>query len=170
MSELLAIHGHVVELRRHVNEHLRHLRPFMPTERYELWLRAPDGAERKFTLHTREMPARRGHEVSLITTQHNPPRVLALANWTTVDGVNYARSEPAGVVRGVDLAGLAAALVGASAWLGLVGLAFGLVVAPALMAAAAAVRWLARRRLAWLVDLAIDEEAGRRVNGVLAPH
>lgn len=170
MSELLAIHGHVVELRRHVNEHLRHLRPFMPTERYELWLRASDGAERKFTLHTREMPARRGHEVSLITTQHNPPQVLALANWTTVDGVNYARTEPAGVVRGVDLAVLAAALVGASAWLGLAGLAFCVMAAPALMAVGAAVRWLARRRLAWLVDLAIDEEAVHCAEGAVMLH
>lgn len=170
MSGLLAIHGHVVELRRHVNEHLRHLRPFMPTERYELWLRTSDGAERKFTLHTREMPARRGHEVSLITTQHNPPQVLALANWTTVDGVNYARSEPAGVVRGVELAGLAAALVGASAWLGFAGLVYGLVVAPALMAIVAAIRWLARRWLACLVDLAIDEEAVRCAKGALTLH
>lgn len=56
---------------------------------YELWLRAPDGMEHKVTVHTREMPARRGHEVSLITTARRRPRVLAPANWTTIDGVNY---------------------------------------------------------------------------------
>lgn len=79
MPERQIFHGQVVDLRRHVNVHLRHLRPFAPTDRYELWLRAPDGAERKFTLHTREMPARRGHELSLVTTTHRRSRVLALA-------------------------------------------------------------------------------------------
>jgi len=70
--------------------------PIAPTDRHELWLRAPDGTERKFTVHGREMPARRVHEVRLITTTHGRPRVLAPANWTTIDGVNYARSEPPG--------------------------------------------------------------------------
>jgi hypothetical protein len=85
MSELPTFHGHIVELRRHVNVHCCHLHPIAPTDRWELWLCAPDGTERKFTVHTRDMPARRGHEVSLITTTHICPRVLALANWTTID-------------------------------------------------------------------------------------
>jgi hypothetical protein len=93
MPDLQTFHGHVVDLRRHVNVHWRHLHPIAPTDRYELWLRAPDGTEHTFTVHTREMPARRGHEVSLITTAHRRRRVLALANWTTIDGVNHARSE-----------------------------------------------------------------------------
>lgn len=80
--------GRLVDLRRHVNVHWRHRHPIAPTDRYELWLRAPDGTERKFTVHTREMPARRGHELSLITTAHRRPRVLAVANRTTIDGVN----------------------------------------------------------------------------------
>jgi len=76
MSELPTFHGHIVELRRHVNVHWRHLHPIAPTDRWELWLRAPDGTERKFTVHTREMPARRGHEVSLITTAVGADRKL----------------------------------------------------------------------------------------------
>ena len=39
------------------------------------------------------MPARCGHEISLIVTTHKTPRLLALANWSTIDGVNYARTE-----------------------------------------------------------------------------
>ncbi|MEF8726930.1 MAG: hypothetical protein V5B34_01720 [Accumulibacter sp.] len=39
------------------------------------------------------MPARRGHEVSLIVTGHRVPQVLVRANWTTIDGVNYARTD-----------------------------------------------------------------------------
>lgn len=96
----------------------RHLHPIAPTARWELWLLAPDGTDRQFTVHTREMPARRGHEVSLMTTTHRCPRVPALANWTTIDGVNHARSELPGLVHVSDVLWLAAGFVGMTAWLG----------------------------------------------------
>ena len=51
--------------------------PFAPANRYELWLRASDGAEHKSTVHTRKMPARRGYEVGLTAMTHRRPRVLA---------------------------------------------------------------------------------------------
>lgn len=161
MTDLQTFHGHLVDLRRHVNVHWRHLHPFAPTDRYELWLRAPDGGERKFTVHTREMPARRGHEVSLITTAHRRPRVLALANWTTIDGVNYARSEPPGLVHGFDGVWLVAAFIGMTARFGDAGMVLFVPAAGVLLAAVAAVRWVARRRLAVQVDRAIDLEARR---------
>jgi hypothetical protein len=148
MPELHAFHGHVVDLRRHVNVHLRHLRPFAPTERYELWLRAPDGSERKFTLHTREMPARRGHELSLVTTTDRRPRVLGLANWTTIDGINYARSEPSGLVQGFDGVWLVAAFIGMTARFGDAGMALFVPAAGVVVATVSAVRWAARRGLA----------------------
>ena len=93
MTTLQAVHGRIVELRRHTNVHLYGRRPLGPTDRYELWIKLPDEGERKFTVNTRHMPARRGHEVSLIITRHKVPRVLALANWSTIDGVNYARTD-----------------------------------------------------------------------------
>lgn len=161
MSELPTFHGHILELRRHVNVHWRHLRPIAPTDRWELWLRAPDGTERKFTVHTRDMPARREHEVSLITTTHIRPRVLALANWTTIDGVNYARSEPPGLVRLGDVPWLAAGFVGMTAWLDDAGMVLFVPVAAVVLTVVAAVRWMARQRLAWRVDRAIDLEAWR---------
>ena len=53
-------------------------------DRYELWLRQADGIERKFTIHTRTMPARRGHRVSLIVKRDtNPLQVLGLLNRET---------------------------------------------------------------------------------------
>jgi hypothetical protein len=61
MPELQSFQGRIVDLRRHVNVHWHHLHPIAPTDRYELWMRALGGTERKFTVHTREMPARRGH-------------------------------------------------------------------------------------------------------------
>ena len=170
MPELQTFHGRLVDLRRHVNVHWRHLHPIAPTDRYELWLRAPDGTERKFTVHTREMPARRGHEVSLITTPHRRPRVLALANWTTIDGVNYARSEPPGLVRVGDVLWLAAGFVGMTAWLGDAGMVLFLPAAAVVLAAVSAVRWVARQRLAWRVDQAIDLEAWRTAKGPTPLH
>ncbi|MCU0922701.1 MAG: hypothetical protein MUF16_20675 [Burkholderiaceae bacterium] len=170
MPDLQTFHGHLVDLRRHVNVHWRHLHPLAPTDRYELWLRAPDGTERKFTVHTRDMPARRGHEVSLITTAHRRPRVLALANWTTNDGINYARSEPPGLVRVGDMPWPAAGFVGMTAWLGDAGMALFVPAAAVVLAAVAAARWVARRRLAWRVDQAIDLEAWRTAKGPAPLH
>mgnify|MGYP000744706804 CR=1 FL=1 len=170
MSELQTFHGHLVDLRRHVNVHWRHLHPIAPTDRYELWLRAPDGTERKFTVHTREMPARRGHEVSLITTTHRRPRVLALANWTTIDGVNYARSEPPPLVRVGDVLRLAVGFVGMAARLGDAGMVLFPPAATAVLVAVVAARWTARRRQAWRLDRAMDLEAWRLAKGEVTLH
>ncbi len=116
------------------------------------------------------MPARRGHEVSLITTAHRRPRVLALANWTTNDGINYARSEPPGLVRVGDMPWPAAGFVGMTAWLGDAGMALFVPAAAVVLAAVAAARWVARRRLAWRVDQAIDLEAWRTAKGPAPLH
>ena len=116
------------------------------------------------------MPARRGHEVSLITTARRRPRVLALANWTTIDGVNYARSEPPGLVRVGDVLWLAAGFVGMTAWLGDAGMVLFLPAAAVVLAAVSAVRWVARQRLAWRVDQAIDLEAWRTAKGPTPLH
>ena len=71
MPTLQAIHGRIVDLRRHTNVHLLYgQRPLGPSDRYELWIKQRDGTERKFRVNTRTMPARRGHEVSVIVTTH----------------------------------------------------------------------------------------------------
>jgi hypothetical protein len=87
--------------------------------------------------------------------------VLALANWTTIDGVNYARSESPGLVRVGDVPWLAAGFVGMTAWLGDAGMVLFVPAAAAVLVVVAASRWLARQRLAWQVDRAIDLEAWR---------
>lgn len=170
MPDLQTFHGHLVDVRRHVNVHWRHLHPIAPTDRYKLWLRAPDGTERKFTVHTREMPASRGQEVSLITTPHRRPHVLALANWTTIDSANYARSEPPGLVRVGDVLWLAASFVGMTAWLGDAGMVLFVPAAAVVLVVVSAVRWAARQRLAWRVDRAIDLEAWRTTKGPMPLH
>ena len=95
MSVLHAIRGRIVDAHRHINTNVYWRRPPGPPERYELWIRQEDGRERKFTVNTRTMPARRGHAVALIVkTNAKPPPVLGFFNASTMDAVNYLRSDP----------------------------------------------------------------------------
>lgn len=162
MPMLQAIHGRLVEVRRFTNIHLYiGRRPLGSTERYELWLKPDDGAERKFTINTRTMPARRGHEVSLIVTAHKVPQVLGLANWSTVDGVNYARTDVPSLVRARDFVLLSAAFLAATIRYGDIGMVLFVPAAVAYLAAAGLGRAMARTRRAAQVDRAIDAEARR---------
>ncbi len=151
-----------MELRRHTNVHLLYgHRPIGPSDRYELWIKERDGTERKFSVNTRTMPARRGHEVSVIVTSHKTPRVLRLANWSTIDGVNYARTDSPPLIRAreiVILPVLFAAM--AILWDG-AGMALFVPAAVAYLLVAAIGGAFMRNRLARQVDRAIDAEARR---------
>jgi hypothetical protein len=65
---------------------------------------------------------------------------------------------------------LAAGYVGMMAWLRDAGMALFVPVAIAVLAAVATARWMARRRLAWRVDRAIDLEAWRTAKGPVPLH
>ena len=162
MPTLQAIRGRLVEVRRFTNVHLYvGRRPLGPTERYELWLKLDDEAERKFTLNTRTLPARRGHEVSLIVTGHKVPQVLGLANWSTIDGVNYARTDAPSLVRAWDFVMLSAAFLTLAVLCGDIGMVLFVPAAVAYLLAAGLGRALVRTRRAAQVDRAIDAEAQR---------
>ena len=162
MPTLQAIHGRLVEVRRFTNIHLYvGRRPLGPTERYELWLKPDDGVERKFTINTRTMPARRGHEVSLIVTTYKVPQVLGLANWSTIDGANYARTDAPSLVRACDFVVLPAAFLAAAILYGGIGMVLFVPAAVAYLAAAGLGRAMVRTRRAAQVDRAIDAEARR---------
>ena len=162
MPTLQAFHGRIVDLRRHTNVHRFAHRPRGPTDRYELWIKPPQGAERKFTVNTRIMPARPGHEVSLIVTTHKVPQVLGLANWSTIDGVNYARTDAPSLVRVWDFPVLALVfLVMAVIWSD-VGIVLFAPAAVVYLLAAGLGRAMARTRRARQVDCAIEAEARRR--------
>lgn len=162
MPTLYTFHGRIVELRRYSNVHqLYGHRPLGPSDRYEIWIKPSFGQERKFTVNTRTMPARRGHEVSLILTTHKVPRVLGLGNWTTIDAVNYVDTDAPPWFRSADLAVLLTILVSLVViWAG-AGAALFVPAGIAYLAAAAIIRRMARRRLAWRVNWAIDFEAHR---------
>lgn len=162
MPTLQVVHGRIVDLRRYTNVHLYYgRRPFGPTDRYELWIKPHDGAERKFTINTRTMPARRGHEVSLIATAHPVPQVLGLANWTTIDGVNYARTDALPLLRVGDFVVLSAAFLATAILYGASGMVLFVPAAVAYLLAAGLERALVRTRRAAQVDRAIDAEARR---------
>ncbi len=160
MPTLQVVRGRIVDLRRYTNVHLYYgRRPFGPTDRYELWIKPPDGVERKFTINTRTMPARRGHEVSLIITA--VPQVLGLANWSTIDCVNYARTDAPMPVRVRDFVALSTAFLATAILYGDVGMVLFVPAALVYLLAAGLGRAMARARWAAQVDRAIDAEARR---------
>ena len=161
MTTLQAVHGRIVELRRHTNVHLYGRRPLGPTDRYELWIKPSNGVERKFTVNTRTMPARRGHEVSLIVTARKVPQVLGLANWSTIDGVNYARTDAPSLFSAWDFILLPLAFLGLAVSVGDVGMVLFVPGVATYLAVAYAMRAVARSRRAFAVDRAIDLEAWR---------
>lgn len=162
MSTLQTIHGRLIDLRRYTNVHLYYgRRPLGPTERYELWIKPPTGIEQKFTVNTRNLPARRGHEISLIVTAQKVPQVLGLANWSILDGVNYARSEAPSLIRVWDFPLLAIAfLVMATIW-GDVGMVLFVPGVLAYLVMASIGRAITRTRRARRVDRAMDAESRR---------
>lgn len=170
MPNLHAVSGRIVDLQRHVNVHMIHgHRPMGPSDRYEIWIQPQSGRERKFTVNTRTMPARRGHEVSLILTSQRRPEVVGLGNWSTFEVINYVDNDPPPLLRSVDLwvlPSLLAAMVGA---LGETGAVLFLPVAMSYLVTAMCWRAIARRRLAWRVNWAIDVEARRHCDQEAEP-
>lgn len=163
MPALYAIRGRIVDLRRYSNVHLYWRRPSGPMDRYELWLRQDDGIERKFMIHTRIMPARRGHRVSLIAMMDtNPLQVLGLFNGETLDAVNYMRSDPPSVLLGGDfIVVLALAFAAMAAKLGDVGMVLFAPAALTYLLVAAFGRAFGQALRAKQVDYVIAQEQAR---------
>lgn len=129
---------------------------------HELWLRQDDGTERKFTIHTRTMPARRGHRVSLIAMMDtNPLQVLGLFNGETLDAVNYMRSDPPSVLLGADFIVLALAFAVMAAKLGDVGMVLFVPAALTYLLVAAFGRAIGQALSAKQVDYVIAQEQAR---------
>ena len=162
MPTLHVIHGRIVDLRRHTNVHLLYgHRPLGPSDRYELWIKPREGTELKFTVNTRTMPARRGHEISLIVTTHKVPRVLGLVNCSTIDGVNYARTDAPPLLRAWEFVMLPVVFLAMATLWGGIGMVLFVPAAVAYLSMASIGRTIWRNRLARQVDRVIDAEARR---------
>ena len=123
MRTFFWVSGELTEVQRFINVPMRWCEQYRARERRELWITTDAGREMKFVVHTRYLPARRGHRVAALVCRCE---VVALLNLTTGDGVNFYRADPpllwkrcdGAVLVAVALAAVvAAAALGRPEWL-----------------------------------------------------
>ena len=154
MARLTVVDGTIIETQRYINVPMRFGERYLARERREVWLLGSDSRESKWIIHTRQLPARRGHRVALLLKQE---WVVGILNTSTGAEVNYVRADPPFLLRGVDLLVIVGALILLPCFLGEAGLVVaGLAIVaylPAVIAARAVHRWWLRA----LVDAAIRQ-------------
>ena len=114
MRPLTFVTGMLLETQRYINVPMRFGERYVARERREIWLREADGQERKWIIHTRVLPARRGHRVVLLV---RGDWVVGLFNASTGADVNYPRTDPALLLRGFDLFAILSLAIGLPVWL-----------------------------------------------------
>lgn len=103
MRKFWYVTGALTEVQRYINVPMRWWEQYPSRERREFWIVADNGNEVKLTVHSRVMPARRGHRVNVLI---RGDLVVGLANLTTGRQVNFVRADPPLLVSRCD--GLAA--------------------------------------------------------------
>ncbi len=159
------VSGQLTEVQRFINVPMRWCEQYPARERRELWIAAPQGLEVKLVVHTRAMPARRGHQVLAVLYRK---QLVGLRNLTTGEQVNFLRNDPPLLWRRCDGSWLALlAMLGAcSAWAGvpgldLVGATAALLFAPAVVLARLARRQSLKRGVDAALDAAQQQACGR---------
>ncbi len=107
MSKFWSVTGQLVEVQRYINVPMRWCEQYPARERRELWISMAGGQEIKLVVHSREMPARRGHQVTALLLGE---RLVGLFNASTGKQVNFIRSDPPLLWRRCDAAAVAALL------------------------------------------------------------
>lgn len=157
MHEFKTLSGRLIEARRYLTRAAR-LRDHDPArERWELWLTTADGQEEKHVVASRLMPARSGHAVTLILLGDEP---VGMFNLDAGYRVNFARADPALLLRPVDVAFVvfgALASILASAFTGPAIFVLAVPVLALYMPALAAVRLRNRSVLQRQVDRLLDQ-------------
>lgn len=102
------VSGELTEVQRFINVPMRWCEQYPARERRELWIKAIDGSEVKLVVHTRFLPARRGHDVDALLFGDLP---VGLFNHSTGDQINFLRTDPPLLWRRCD----AASIVGVAA-------------------------------------------------------
>ncbi len=104
MWRIKTVTGTIIESSRFTNKPMRwHERPVC-NERRELWLATSHEDERGFVIHTKLMPARKTHCVTLVLTGST---VLGLYNATTGSSANYVRQDLPFLINDLDILSLA---------------------------------------------------------------
>lgn len=169
MWRIKTVTGTIIESSRFIHKPMHwHERPVC-NERRELWLATSHEGERGFVIHTKLMPARKTHCVTLVLAGST---VLGLYNATTGASVNYVRQDPPFLTEGLDILVLAVwSIVGcicaAMGWLG--GLDEVLGGALAYLFLAIVCRAMHRKRLCKLVEDAMNERHLMRVVRPIRP-
>ena len=149
--------GRVAEVQRFINVPVRWCEQYPARERRELWVSTAEGEEFKLVVHSKLMPARRGHQVIALLLGG---QLVALLNLVTGEQVTYLRSDPPLLWRRCEGVAAKAAVAG-----GAMGFATTGGPVPLLMALAAAMavpglviaRWASRVRARIAAESAMRE-------------
>jgi hypothetical protein len=159
MSTYWWVSGKLAEVQRYINVPMRWCEQYPARERRELWVATTQGRDIKIVVHSRYLPARRGHDVSALLLGDLP---VGLFNRTTGEGINFVRTDPPLLWRRCDAVIVAGAAVIGIAGCALFSWSWPLAGVPAavLYGAGAFVlrllwRWVVRAR----VDRTLDREA-----------
>ena len=151
---LTIVTGVLLETQRFINVPMRFGERYLARERRELWVRERDGHERKWVIHTRMLPARRGHRIVLLI---RGDWVVGLFNASTGVTVNYPRADPPFLLRGCDLLVVLVLALVLPAALGAAGIALLFPSAVIYLIVAACGRFVWRWRLRRRVDKGLAE-------------
>lgn len=114
MSKFSCITGRLTEVQRYINVPMRICEQHPSRERREFWVQQDDGQEVKLVVHSRSMPARRGHTVSVLLRGEV---VVGLVNHTKREGINFLVADPPWLFTRCDaLRTIATAVVGSLVW------------------------------------------------------
>lgn len=161
MRKFYSVSGQLVEVQRYINVPMRWCEQYPARERRELWLSTTSGHDIKLVVHTRQMPARRGHQVTVLLLGERP---VGLYNASTGKQANFVRVDPPLLWRRCDAVVVAALLFASlvafafTAWHALlISLPLTLLYPPLMVA----VRFAWRCRMRAQVDRALDIVKGR---------
>jgi hypothetical protein len=155
MHDFNTVGGRIIEIRRYVNP-LGIYWQDACRERWELWVKTPNGAEEKVVVSTRSMHARRGHHIVVALEAGEP---VGMVNITMRTRMNFARSAPPALYRPLDIAvpvGLMFASLFASALFALGLFLFTVPIAVLYVPLLIVVRWLSRRSTVSGVEDTLD--------------
>lgn len=167
MRKFWSVSGQLVEVQRYINVPMRWCEQYPARERRELWISTSSGHDIKVVVHSREMPARRGHQVTALLLGERP---VGLYNASTGKQVNFLRADPPRLWRRCDAAAVAALLFSSiavfafSAWPALlIGLPITLLYPPFIVMARFAWRCRTRAQVDRALDIVKDHEVAQPI-------
>ncbi len=91
MGSFHSVSGALTEVQRFFNVPMRWCEQYPARERRELWIKAVDGPDIKLVVHTRFLPARRGHDLDVLLFGDLP---AGLFNRSTGNRINFVQADP----------------------------------------------------------------------------